>query len=86
MAGPKIIKDPELSMADKMADTTRARQNASAKVAGVSAADMAAHPHLKQSKHFGAPTTPKNPASRMANEKDGLPGAAAAMGKRFIGG
>ena len=82
----KVIKDPGLSMADKMAATTRAKANASARVAGVSSADMAAHPHLKQSKHFGASASPKNPVSKAYPEDDGLADATSAMSKRFIGG
>lgn len=86
MAGPKIIKDPALSMADKMADTAKAKSSASAKSLGIASADLAAHPHLKQSKHFGAVSTPKNPAGSAPGMNDGLPAMAKRMGKGMIGG
>lgn len=80
------MKDPALSIADKVANTARSRQNATAKANGISASDMAEHSHLGQSRHFGADATPKNPAGKSVPQRDGLAKIAGAMSKRFIGG
>jgi hypothetical protein len=82
----KGTKNPELSMEDSVRDRAKAKQASAMRTAGVSKTDLAGNEHLMQSKHFGADATPKNPMSKMLPEKDGLPGAAAAMSKRFIGG